>query len=355
MNSEELTNYLSNINKSDSTFNPDNFLNVNENHDKIPVNNNENQIQLQPSISSPSVEASSPEPLATNLYTISTDDPEFDFDSELFDKLNTIDPVNAGFLYQYFAKFNVKHSHIQYLKDFHIQTIIPISEIGVMAEFQHKLEYWKRSEKGLEVNTVQHENPISKSSLLDIIADNPKLVAKAHKSNLTDKESKLLLTMVRDHFMYKCGNRMTVSDQKKIAQEIEDCFPGEAVETYFKTTLIKQKDGTFKSKSTGQLVSKWTNRSEKQSVKTKKLLDDTANQTLHISVTHIENEEEQKRIQSALKNSSKKPLEMILKDWAACRDIRLRFLIEKKDEGSIFEILEEWPTYTWPDGNILVS
>lgn len=351
-------------------FNPDDFLN---NQADATTSN----LKSEERLSSPNDDGYNPSPSTSkevltttssngnssestspyaNFYTVLTPD-GVDFDVDLFETLTAIDPINAGFLYQHFARFNVSHSQIKYLKDFHIQTIIPISNIGVMAEFQHNLEIWKQSDER-SVDMVDNGATSSKlkTSLLDIISANKNLKSKINKSGLNDKEAKCLLTMVRDYYMNNCYNKMSAKDMKRIASEIEKYFPGEEAKTYYKTSLQKQANGKYKAKDSGKLVSKWSNRPAKEEAKTKQLLNECAtNQTPSICIQHVENEDEQKRIQAALKNCSKKPLEMVLKDWASCRDIRLKCLLENKDESNILKIVTEWPQYLWPEGNILVG
>lgn len=360
-----------NIQDTDN-FNTDEFLNdqvddttSNQKNNVPQVSPNDGYNGIDRSLASASKEiCTSPNGISSHtpstfgdVYTVFT--PEgADFDSDLFEKLSVIDPINAGFLYQFFVKFNINHLQIQYLKDFHIQTVIPISHIGVMAEFQHNLEIWKQSEEESSVDVVDSGkiSGNSKVSLLDIISANKNLKSKINKSDLNDKEAKCLLTMVRDYYMNHCDNKMSSKEMERIANEIEKYFPGEESKTYYKTSLLKQANGKFKAKDSGKLVSKWTNRTDKDEAKTKQLLNQCAtNQTSAVDIPHIDNEDEQKRIQAALKNCSKKPLEMILKDWSMCRDIRLRCLLDNKDEGNILKIVTEWPPYLWPEGNILVS
>lgn len=276
-------------------------------------------------------------------------------DVDLLDKLNIINTENSEYLYPLFKKFNIKHFQIKYLKDFHIQHIIPMDQMGIMAEFQHKLELWKQSEAN-SVDIVINENIFrnANTSLLEIISSNQNLTSKVQKSSLTDKESKCLLTMVKDHFVNCCGNQMRSSDMERISKEIEASFPGEVCDTYFKRCLKKQKDGRFKTKLTGQLVSKWTNRSDKEGAMKKKLLEEgNFHKTEVITIGTIENEDDQKRIQAALKNTGTKPLTLILKDWTMCREIRLKCLLENKNNPR--NVTQEWPLYLCPDGNLLVS
>lgn len=291
-----------------------------------------------------------------NIFEVFTPDGHI-FDSNLLEKLTLIDPINAGFLYQFFAKFNVDHLQIQYLKDFHIQTIIPISHIGIMAEFQHNFEIWKQSdESSVHVVDGRKISRNSKVNLLDIISANRNLNSKVNKTDLNNKETKCLLAMIRDYYMNNCDNKMSSEEMGSIAKQIEKYFPGEVSNTYYKTSLQKIANGKYKSKDSGSLVSKWTNRPKTEQAKTKVLMGQCATkQTEPLNIPHIENEDEQRRIQAALKNCSKKPLQMILKDWAMCRDIRLRCLLENKNEKNTLKIVTEWPPYIWPEGNILVG
>ncbi|KAL5274165.1 hypothetical protein ACFFRR_000749 [Megaselia abdita] len=332
-------------------FDTDQFLNqpTSDQNKKMALENGANNIQ------SPEQSSSTHGSQYDNTYFIVPDNYDDAIDTDLLNTLNCINAENAGFLYQYFVNFNVRHHQIKYLKGSHIEKIIPDNQIGIMAEFQHKLELWKSSEE-TAIDVVHEQNLFrnSKASILEIISPNPKLQAKVQKTDLNDKEAKTLLTMVRDYFVNQCGNRMSAAEMERISNEIEKYFPGEESQTYFKRSIIKQKDGTLKTKITGQLVSKWFNRTDKESSKKKKLLEDgTAQESATVKINIIENEDEQKRVQAALKNSSKKPFDMILRDWNICRDIRLKCLLENKNNP--LTVLAEWPTYNWPEGNILMA
>lgn len=184
-------------------------------------------------------------------------------DQDLYDTLKDINCENADYLYPLCVKHNIKHTQLQYLKDFHMEILVPKSQLGIMAEFQHKLDVWKslQFEKADDIDlNLSCRN--KEKSLIEIISSNNILMSKVQKSKLTDKESKALITIVKDFFMNQCRNQMRLIDMERISKEIANYFPGEDSETYFKRSLVKKGDGTFKTKCTGRLVSKWTNRSD---------------------------------------------------------------------------------------------
>lgn len=276
-------------------------------------------------------------------------------DSDLLDTLKSIDSENAYYLYGIFINHNITSKQVKYLKDYHIQSIIPNQEMGIMAEFQHRFFKWKHSSpasKDLVDNSNYFRN--MHASLTDIISSNKSLQSKIGKTDLNEKETKVLLNLIKDHYVNKCESQMRAVDMERISKEIGIHFPGEDPETYFKRNLVKLEDGTEKTKLTGRIVSKWSNRSDKEPAKKRKLAEEVnSSQTEYVTINEIQNETEQKRIQASLKNATKKPLEMILKDWTMCRDIRIKCLIEHKNDP--LRIFKEWPNYFWPEGNHLVS
>lgn len=66
-------------------------------------------------------------------------------DHDLLNTLKDINCENANYLYNLFVRFNVKHTQIKYLKDYHLRILIPKEQLGLMAEFEHKLDAWKTS------------------------------------------------------------------------------------------------------------------------------------------------------------------------------------------------------------------
>lgn len=378
MNSEQLTELFSQnlevnnnndenfeVKQDTSNFDPSHFINQDilefsnliqyDSTSSNTINNDEEYLDSDPLVRDSATPSNENTNSPTNNICYTVFNPENEdgiaiVDTELLDTLNSIDSVNAGFLYQFFVKFNVSYFQIKYLKDFHIQTLIPVSHLGIMAEFQHKFDIWKSAEK-LQMDVVINDDVDgrSKPNLIDIISSNQNLKSKINKTDLNEKETKCLLTMVRDYYINYCKNQMPCNEMERMANDIEKYFPGEESKTYFKRSLLKQKDGSYKTKVTGKLVSKWTNRAEKEAAKKKKLLEQgNADQTLTTDIPNIQNEAEQKRVQATLKYSAKKPLEMVLKDWAVCRDLRLKCLLKNRNNPE--KVLSEWPT-----GNVLVS
>ncbi|KAL5290657.1 hypothetical protein ACFFRR_010178 [Megaselia abdita] len=365
LNSPDLGNEDENITQGTEVnqthnFNSDDFLHANSDN-----NFNLDQFQNLDTISE-SIQStlSSDQAGSSKVYVLPFADQDLNpifedgiIDQDLLNTLVAIYPENADFIYNCLIKYNVKCHQIKYLRDFHLQQMIPIDQMGIMAEFQFKLEQWKLSALD-SVASINISNSYfgKKTSLVDIISKNKAISKKVNISSLNEKESKLLLNLVKDHYVNNCDNKMTSEEMERIAKEIEKTFPGEGAEIYFKRNLIQKKDGTYKTKSTGRLVSKWSNRSDKETAKKHKLLEESSNIQSEIVVLDvIENEEEQKRIQASLKHSTKKPVEMILKDWAMSRELRLKCLIENRSEKNKEVVFSEWPTYQSPEGNILMA
>lgn len=339
---------------SQEIFQPDDFLNdlevienpynSNTGCESIPENNStKNNLEIKSNIQE--IVVSDTASIASNENYI---------DIELINILHLIDPQNSEFLYPLFVNYNIQNFQIQYLKPSHLLLIFPKDQVGILAEFEFKLERWKSTltpdKTTATVNTISKMN----ATLLEIISVNKNLVSKFNKSQLTPTEVTNMLNIIKDYYVNQCGNSMRVSDMERLANEIALAYPGEFADTYFIRNLIPQPDGNYKTKISGRLVFKWTNRNERENTKKKQLLEkNNLNKTEKINILNIQNQESQERIQASLKASSgKKPLDMIMKDWANSREIRLKYIVENQNDP--VNITKEWPAFLWPEGNILV-
>lgn len=293
---------------------------------------------------------------STNTFNILCN--EILFDQDLYSTLMEINPENIDLLYKLCINKNIASNQVKYLKDFHIRKLIPEDQLGVMAEFECKLEMWKISKNTTKDDTEICSSRKSKNTskkLLDIIAVNKNLMSKINKPSLTltETEIRALVRMIVDHFINEY-NEFHVSDMESLSLEIAKYFPNEASETYFQRYLDLQKDGSMKSKVKGKLVSRWTNsRASKETTTKVQSLVNSIKETQTIVINEIVNESQQKSIQASLKGQSNLPFEMVMRDWNNSRDLRLKNIIENKSNSSI--ILKDWPAYSWPEGNILVT
>lgn len=76
-------------------------------------------------------------------------------------------------------------------------------------------------------------------------------------------------------------------------------------------------------------------------------------ETRTVVINTVENEEKQMELQANLRNSEEQPFTYFAKDWANCRQLRFKCLFDNKDNPIV--VTNEWPSYLWPEGNILVS
>lgn len=276
-------------------------------------------------------------------------------DFELQNTLYNIDSNNSDFLYPLCQQFNVKHHQLKYLTDTHLKVMIPKDQLGIMAEFGYKLSMWKK--KHLKsVPTTNESNGYDNNcneSILNIISSNTILKSKINKKQLlNERDVKKLLELIKDHFLNNCNGRMTLSDMERLAEEIELYVEGEDKATYFKRFTTVQEDGTVTNKVSGKIPFKWSNRN-KPKENTKRLCIQKEHTQIPVT-SHIDDEEHQQAIKKNFQKATRViPLKLIIKDWEASRGIRLNFIIENQQNPSI--ITQEWPTYLWPEGNILVT
>lgn len=287
---------------------------------------------------------------------LNNNDIEKPFDEDIFNTLESINSTNADMLYPYFVAYNVGHHQIKYLNESNLKTIIPLQQQGFMAEFRHKLEQWKLTQID-SINLVENSNFAKNSNkcLLDIIQGNKILEKKVNKTSLTNNDSKILLNIIKDHYQNNCDNKMRTSDIERLSKEIAIVFPGEKSESYFTRVLTKHvaEDGkvTYKSRPTGTLLFKWNNRALKGAEKKKLLEKGHIEMSVPLMETEIVDENIQANLKEALQKAKQKPLDLP-RDWASCRQIRIKFLLENQNKP--LEILKEWPSYGWPEGNLLV-
>lgn len=354
---EKLRQLLDQDDDPKDAFDPDSLLNV----DFSPPIYEQTESSKSPtsSVSRPSSQLKYVVLENGNCGALNQDNVDHPYDEELYNTLVTINSNNAEFLYPYFIAYDVKHYQVKYLETFHIRTLIPLLHLGIMAEFEKKFETWKMTQKE-SLDLVEDSNWTynARKSLEDILLGKISFSGKMKKSNLTIQESKTLLNVIKDHFQINCNNQMRTSDMERIANEIAILFPGEKPSTYFDRNLTRTvgKNGrdTFSSRPNGMLYHKWNNRTSKEEAKTKKLLKSgQSKQSEPLAINEIVDENIQVNIQKSLQKTKEKISSLDLsRDWAACRDIRLKFILENQNEP--VEILKEWPSYTWPEGNLLV-
>lgn len=300
------------------------------------------------------------------------------YDTELFNTLWLINPDNAPAYYDKCQKSGVNGNQLLKITELHMVHMFGQHEIGLLAEFTHDILKWQKSHTSemitptisalrcattiaslSQVTSVPialptQTCPSSSNSLLSILSSNKALYNKAisispgKPKTLNSREQGIIMNLISNHFINQCSNKMTYIDMEALADEIVKYFDGEDKGVYFLRS--QQTDGSKKIK--GKIPSKWNNRRQKENPVEKQ--DEVATcYTIPLLIEGIANEEEQSRIRLNLMANQSYPINMVIDEWKLSRD--LRFLTIQQNQNNPAYIFSQWPSYTLPDGYILVS
>lgn len=299
----------------------------------------------------------------------------------LYKILFEMNSINAPLYYNkcHFAKVN--EEQIVKLTEFQISRMFADNEIGLMADFIYDLNTFKAKRNiGSKINiptTIQNKSNMlpyeqfskySSSSnpncLLKIISNDVALYKKTierssddSKKTLTSGEQFTLLNLIKNHFVNRCDKKMTHSDMKLLAEQIEEFFPGEDKQTFFKIErreyFCKEKQKMIiRNRAAGKLVAKWANRREKEP-RQKKVSDQDHYVTIPVIVENISNAEHQEILRVNLCANQNYPINVIMDEWKKCQELRLKCISNNKENPH--KIFSAWPHYEHGDGHILVS
>lgn len=284
--------------------------------------------------------------------------------SELYNTLLEINSVNAKIYFEKCNRFNVTLTQLEKMTDQHMSRMFPEdSELGLLIDFSDDIKKWKMLKK-IESKTVDKnfdENIDSQEySFMNIISLNNKLKEKAVsrekngvKKTLTQKDRSIMLTLIVEYFRNFRRDKMAYETMEMLANDIQYYFSGELAMTYF----YFNNDANSKKRARGKLYNKWNNRNDREEPKKKYKrkketdLEDIYN-TTRLSVTNINNKEDQEKIKLNLAAHQSFPINIILKDWIASYELRFQNIQTNISQPS--KIFQEWPFYTQKDGWILV-
>lgn len=307
------------------------------------------------------------------------------FNEELYTICCKMNSTNALIYYNKCLTYRVNQHQLMKLTEKMVDRMFPDEEMGLFADFWTDLNEFKRCNYQPNhqwpnyTNTVPPPlvltnanvlpvqlHPGNPNSLLNIIASDRLLYLKATQKKvnnqpktLTAKEESNLLSLIKNHFVNHCSNKMTYEDMEEIAKEIQKYFDGEDETTYFKREVkpYKNEKGVDceRRRAVGKLYSKWNNRAGKESSRSSSKSSTATCYTMPIDSGEIEpnSRATQQRIRTNLMANQNFAVVHILDEWNQSRELRFDDITKYSKEAK--KVYTLWPFYENPEGHILVS
>ncbi|KAK0076651.1 hypothetical protein PV325_005055, partial [Microctonus aethiopoides] len=181
-----------------------------------------------------------------------------------------------------------------------------------------------------------------------------KMIVKNYEKTkqLTKKSVKMIVDMITSDLL-KDDKRLTNTEVENYAKCIVEIFPTESEKTYYIPPIPKAASRTNKSiPASGKLMDKYRNKRRENRV----LVDMINNSEKEVSQVESDGEDDEKEVMKSVEwlKNNRDPWKDVLYHWKITFQFR-RKSIEKRDDGKVNSLFEQWPNFKQPNGYLLIE
>ncbi|XP_055374191.1 uncharacterized protein LOC129607308 [Condylostylus longicornis] len=284
-------------------------------------------------------------------------------ETKLIEALKEIDEENWKYVLQRCKELNVDLENLTKMNRFHIDILVPVTNLGRNISFCHGFKKWK--EKANFTNRITDNTGLTTAECSSVIQNQNIYVLKEIIKDKFDhinenyNKNKLLLPSDRNELVksivdyFKSRNiAMNISIFKNLARQISDYFPGESESYYYskqpgkraKGILLNRYSNLSRLKCEYKVQQNILEREHGQMLETL----DQKRKTLNFEFSGGDFE------MQWLKHN-KGPFDKILDLWKETLEFRKQYFVKHIQNSTVCQILHDWPSYTLPDGYLLID